>query len=82
MSGYSGSINYKGLYEEERTESKRLRGVIKKAIKECPICGGSGYLDDAIQAWDVPGMNAPPCGACKPLRQALNPRKEDTPCQP
>lgn len=47
---------------------------------KCTVCGGSGELKDAVQAWDVPGATVPECSFCTDgrmdLRQVQMMRKE------
>lgn len=47
--------------------AKAQRDLLLERLDEisCPICGGSGELPEAKQAWDIPGAPIPECAICK-----------------
>jgi len=44
--------------------AKAAERVISDISRGCKVCGGTGYLPDAKQAWDVPGVEDPECPYC------------------
>ena len=52
------------------------REALNDFVDKCVICEGTGYNDDAKQAWDVPGAPSPACDYCAKARDALKKMEE------
>lgn len=49
----------------------KLKKEGRLMITTCPVCNGTGYNRDAVQAWDIPSAPVPECDYCSKMRTLL-----------
>ena len=62
----------------ERTANMRLvvgapkmLAELRKMVGECPVCGGTGVLQEGKQAWDCSEATEPDCAFCAAARALI-----------